>query len=142
MGERLIAPIACRGPDSQNTLISGREVCGFMKFRLEHQLPKKLRYAKVYLEAGSASVFFSLDGTSADWRASIGRGRRLAQLTDREYSRLRALVPATETLDDDGRMVVIRNAIGREESWLQPRWTLTHLSCERPEEDQPYGFSR
>jgi hypothetical protein len=37
-----------------------------MKFRLEHQLPKKLRYAKVYLEAGPASVFFSLDGTSAD----------------------------------------------------------------------------
>jgi hypothetical protein len=113
-----------------------------MKFRLEHRLPKKLRYAKVYLEAGPASVFFSLEGTSADWRASIGRGGRLTQLTDREYSRLRALVPATETLGDDGRMVVIRNAIGREEGWLRPRWTLTRLSCAKPDEDQPDGFSR
>ena len=33
-----------------------------MKLVLEHMLPRKLRYAKVYLEAGSASVFFSLVG--------------------------------------------------------------------------------
>jgi hypothetical protein len=95
-----------------------------MKFRLEHALPRRLRYAKVYLEAGPASLFFSLDGTTADWRASIGRKPARLQLTDREYSRLRASVPAVETLADDGRMFVVRSAPGREETWLRPRWTL------------------
>jgi hypothetical protein len=95
-----------------------------LKFRLEHRLPKRLRYAKVYFEAGSTSLFFSLDGTSADWHASIGR-RKGAQLTDAEYSRLRAEVPAVELLDDDGRRVLIRNSAGYEELWEKPRWILT-----------------
>jgi hypothetical protein len=99
-----------------------------MKFRLEHRLPRRVRYAKVYLEAGSASVFFSLDGTMADWRASIGKKKRETQLSDREYARLRAAIPATETLDDDGRMVIVKNAQGFEESWLRPKWTLTRIS--------------
>jgi hypothetical protein len=86
-----------------------------------------VRYAKVYLEAGSASIFFSLDGTIADWRASIGKRNNLKQLSDREYSRLRAAVPATETVDDDGKMVVVRNTNGDEESWIRPRWVpLSH----------------
>jgi hypothetical protein len=106
-----------------------------MRFWLEHQLPRRLRYAKVYLEAGSASVSFSLDGTSADWRASIGRKGREEQLTDREYTRLRARIPATETMGDDGRMFVVRNAMGREESWLRPRWTLVRVRGARPGED-------
>ena len=99
-----------------------------MKFRLEHRLPRRVRYAKVYLEAGSASIFFSLDGTIADWRASIGKRNNLKQLSDREYSRLRATLPATETLDDDGRIVKVRNANGDEESWVRPRWVLTHTN--------------
>ncbi|MDA4126478.1 MAG: hypothetical protein OK452_04650 [Thaumarchaeota archaeon] len=95
-----------------------------MKFLIEHRLPKRLRYAKVYFEAGPTSVFFSLDGTSADWHASIGRTKDV-QMTDAEYSRLRAEVPAVELLDDDGRNVLIRNAAGREELWEKPRWALT-----------------
>lgn len=108
-----------------------------MKFRLEHGLPRKLRYAKVYLEAGSASVFFSLDGTSADWHARIGRSSEGSQFTDREYSRLRASVPATESLGDDGRMFVVRNASGREETWLRPRWKLLRATGPRQRRERP-----
>ena len=106
-----------------------------MRFRLEHRLPRRLRYAKVYLEAGTASVFFSLDGAHADWTASIGRRSQAMEITDREYSRLRATVPTTETVVDDGRMVVIRNAMGHEEAWLKPRWTLAHVQYSRSDEE-------
>ncbi len=102
-----------------------------MRFRLEHRLPKQLRYAKLSLEAGPASVFFSLDGTNADWRASIGKKRSERGLTDREYARLRALVPAVEAVDDDGRMLVVRNSRGDEERWLKPQWTLTGVRRSR-----------
>ena len=95
-----------------------------LKFFLEHRLPRKLRYAKVYFEAGSASVFFALDGASARWNASIGRSRREVVMTDVEYARLREAVPAKELLDDDGQDVVIRNVAGEEERWTKPRWVL------------------
>ncbi len=94
-----------------------------MKFLLEHMLPRKLRYAKVYFEAGPTSLLFSLDGTSADWHASIGRKKEV-RLTDAEYARLRSEMPAVEMLDDDGQRVLIRNAAGYEELWEKPRWTL------------------
>ncbi len=94
-----------------------------LKFLLEHKLPKRVRYAKVYFEAGPTSLAFSLDGTSADWHASIGR-KRSVRLSDAEYTRLRADVPAMEVLDDDGRRVLIRNASGYEELWEKPRWVL------------------
>ncbi len=98
-----------------------------MKFLLEHQLPRRLRYARVYFEAGSASVFFSLDGASADWHASIGRPRREIEMTDRAYAKLREAVPAVEMLDDDGNNVIIRNAAGYDEQWRRPRWVLTRI---------------
>jgi len=96
-----------------------------MKFLLEHKLPYKLRYAKVFFEAGPAEVYFSLDGASADWHASIGKRRRTVEMTDREYTRLREAVPALEVLDDDGRDFIVRNAAGYEEQWRRPRWVLT-----------------
>ncbi len=94
-----------------------------MKFLLEHKLPKKVRYAKVYFEAGPTSLIFSLDGTSADWHASIGR--RGVEMTDAQYARRRAELPAVELLDEDDRRVLIRNAAGYEELWEKPRWVLT-----------------
>jgi len=106
-----------------------------VRFWLEHRLPRRLRYAKVYFEAGSATVSFSLDGTNADWRASIGRKGVREQMTDREYTRLRAQIPAKEALGDDGRMFVIRNTKGCEESWLKPRWTLVHVRGANPRGD-------
>ncbi len=107
-----------------------------MKVLLEHMLPRRLRYAKVYVEAGSASVFFSLDGTSADWYASIGK-KKGAEMSDKEYTRMRANLPAVETLDDDGRMLVVRNARGYEEQWRKPKWVLTRMRKIRGEPNQP-----
>jgi len=95
-----------------------------MKFLLEHKLPKKIRYAKVYFQAGSTSVLFSLDGSSADWHARIGR-RKGIEMTDVEYARMREAVPAVELLDEDDRRVLIRNSAGYEELWEKPRWVLT-----------------
>ena len=94
-----------------------------MKFLLEHKFPKRIRYARIYFEAGPTSVLFSLDGSSADWHASIGR-RREATMTDAEYARFRAEVPAVEMLDEDGGTVLIRDAAGFEELWRKPRWVL------------------
>jgi len=106
-----------------------------LKFLLEHKFPRRVRYAKVYFEAGPTSVLFSLDGTSADWHASIGRRKR-AEMTDAEYARLRAEVPAVELLDDDGRQVLIKNAAGYEELWEKPRWLLTRARRARPRDQQ------
>ena len=106
-----------------------------MRILLEHKLPKKLRYAKVYVESGSASVYFSLDGASADWHASIGRKKGI-EMSDKEYTRLRANVPAVETIDDDGRMLIVRNALGFEEHWRKPRWVLTRARRARDETER------
>ncbi|MDV3278567.1 MAG: hypothetical protein LYZ69_08935 [Nitrososphaerales archaeon] len=97
-----------------------------MKFFLEHMLPRKLRYARVYLEAGGASVFFSLNGANADWHASIGSSREV-EMSDLEYTRRRANLPAVEKVDDDGRTVIVRNAQGYEEQWKKPQWVLMNL---------------
>ena len=94
-----------------------------MRILLEHKLPKRLRYAKVYDETGNASDDFSLDGDSADWHASIGRRRGL-EMSDKEYTRLRAKIPALEALEEDRRMLVVRNAVGLEEHWEKPHWVL------------------
>ncbi|MDG6902680.1 MAG: hypothetical protein JRM80_12085 [Nitrososphaerota archaeon] len=101
-----------------------------MKLLLEHKLPRRLRYARFYFQAGPTSVQFSLDGTRADWHASIG-GRKKAAMTDAEYARFRAEVPAVELLDDDGDRVLIRNSAGFEELWEKPRWVLER-SRKRP----------
>ena len=94
-----------------------------MTFLLEHKIYRKLRYARVFLQAGPTSVRFSLDGTSADWHASIGKRKR-AVMTDAQYARFRAEVPAVELLDDDGSRMLVRNAAGSEELWEKPHWVL------------------
>ena len=101
-----------------------------MKILLEHKLPRRLRYARVYVEAGNASVYFSLDGASADWHARIGRARGV-EMSDKEYSRLRANIPAVETIDDDGKMLILKDALGFEEHWRKPKWVLTRTRRSR-----------
>jgi hypothetical protein len=97
-----------------------------LKLVVRHDLPHRLRYAKVYMEAGPASVFFSLDGPTANWYASIGR-KRGVEMTDREYTSLRAKTPAVGMLDDDGDRVIVKNSLGYEEEWVKPHWTLAGL---------------
>jgi hypothetical protein len=110
-----------------NMSLVHREPLKVLKFLLEHGLPRKLRYAKVYLQAGAASVFFTLDGASADWHASIGRRSKGIKMSDSEYSRLRDALPAVELLDDDGKTVIIRTAAGFEETWQKPAWVLRRV---------------
>ncbi len=106
-----------------------------MKLRLEHRLPKKLRYAKVYFEAGNAKVSFSLDGTNANWQASIGK-RGGVEMSDKEYARLRANLPAVETIDDNGQVVIVRDSEGFEEQWTKPQWVLRSVrKAKRAERD-------
>ena len=99
-----------------------------MKLRLEHALPRRLRYAKLYFEAGAASLSLSVDGSSANWQASIGRKKNdQVELSDKEYARFRATMPAVELLDDNGQTLVVRNASGYEEQWKRPQWILMGL---------------
>jgi len=97
-----------------------------MKILLEHELPRKLRYARVYLEVGSASLYVSVDGSRASWFGSIGGRRRGAvSISDSEYARYRAATPATELIDEERGRVILRNNEGFEEEWSMPRWVLT-----------------
>jgi len=105
-----------------------------MKILLEHGLPRRLRYAKVYLELGSSSLFVSVDGSHASWYGSIG-GRKLSiSVSDREYSRYRAETPATELVDQNEGRVILRNRQGNEEEWATPRWILTGFRRQREKE--------
>ena len=45
--------------------------------------------------------------------------------TDARYTRLRSELPAVERLDEDGRMVVLRNGAGYDELGERPRWALS-----------------
>ena len=97
-----------------------------MKILLEHELPRKLRYARVYVEVGSASLYVSVDGSRASWFGSIGGRRRGAvSISDSEYARYRAATPATELIDEARGRVILRNKEGFEEEWSMPRWVLT-----------------
>ncbi|HLQ03752.1 MAG TPA: hypothetical protein VK114_03040, partial [Nitrososphaerales archaeon] len=89
-----------------------------MKIFLEHELPRKLRYARVYLEVGNASLYVSVDGSRASWFGSIGGRRREAvSISDSEYARYRAATPATELIDEGRGRVILRNNEGFEEEW-------------------------
>lgn len=82
----------------------------------------------MYFEAGAASLFFSMDGSTANWQASIGRRRTdQLELSDKEYARFRASMPAIEMLDDNGQVLVVKDASGYEEQWKRPQWVLMGL---------------
>ena len=99
-----------------------------MKLLFKHELPKRLRYAKVYLEAGTASLFFSLDGQRASWYASIGESmKRPLSFSDKDYSLHRASSRVVEVVDHDEDRIVLRTENGVEEEWVRPRWILTGL---------------
>src|SRR2546428_11535089 len=97
-----------------------------MKILLEHELPRKLRYAKVYLEVGNASLYVSVDGSRASWFGSIGGRRREAvSILDSVEARYRAATPATELIDDESGRAILRHKEGFDEEWSMPRRALT-----------------
>jgi hypothetical protein len=97
-----------------------------MKLVIKHDLPRRLRYAEVYLQLANASAFVTINGSSASWFARIGCSNPV-QISDKEYSRIRASLPVESVLDDDGEAVILRNAKGREERWYKPRWILESI---------------
>jgi hypothetical protein len=106
-----------------------------MKLLFKHELPKRLSYAKVYLEAGSASLFFSLDGNRASWYASIGSSmKRPVSFSDRDYSLHRASSRVVEVVDHDEDRIVLRTENGVEEEWVRPKWILAGLRRARVRE--------
>ncbi len=105
-----------------------------MKIQIEHDLPRKIRYARMYLELGTASLYVTLDGSTASWSGRIGKRKRAAFVSDREYSRYRASNPAVGLVDADRERVVLRSARGMEEEWLRPHWVLTGVRRVRDEE--------
>lgn len=87
----------------------------------------------MYLELGTASLYITVDGSTASWSGSIGGKRKMAFVSDRAYSRYRASNPAVALLDADGERVVLKSAQGMEEEWLSPRWVLTGVRKARVE---------
>ncbi len=104
-----------------------------MKIQIEHDLPRKIRYAKMYFELGTASLYVTLDGSTASWSGRIGGGRKMAFVSDREYSRYRASNPAVALVDADHERVIVKSARGMEEEWLRPHWVLTGVRRTRVE---------
>lgn len=95
-----------------------------MKLMVQHELPKRLRYAKVYMELASASVFFSLDGSKASVYGSIGTSTKPIALSDPDYARHRTSSKVVEVLNQDDDRVVVKTEDGMEEEWVRPKWVL------------------
>ena len=99
-----------------------------MRLFFKHELPKRLRYARVYLEAANASLFLSIDGSRAHWYASIGEiMRRPVALSDKDYSLHRASSKVVEVVEEDEDRIVLKTETGVEEEWIRPRWVLAGL---------------
>ncbi len=95
-----------------------------MKLLVQRELPKRLRYAKVYMELASASLFFSLDGSKLSLYGSIGASRKPIALTDSDYARHRTSSKVVQVLDEDDDRFVVETEHGLEEEWVRPKWVL------------------
>jgi hypothetical protein len=96
-----------------------------MKLMVKHELPRRLRSARVYLEFLNASLYLSVDGSKASMMGRIGGRQGLpVAIDDRQYSSYRASHGAIEVVDEDEERVVLKTAEGYEEEWLRPKWVL------------------
>jgi len=96
-----------------------------MKLLLQHALPKRLDYLRVFANVGSASFYLSVDGADVQWIGRIQRRRpHSASFSDKEYFRYRAMHPVQQVLDEEKDQVIVKTSDGAEESWIKPRWLL------------------
>ena len=95
-----------------------------MRLLVHHELPKRLRYAKVYMELANASLFFSLDGSKASIYGSIGTSGKPIALSDSDYARHRTSSRVVQVLDQDDDRFVVETEHGLEEEWVRPKWVL------------------
>jgi hypothetical protein len=99
-----------------------------MKLFFEHEFPKRLRYARVYMELANVSLFFSIDGVKASLYGSIGNTKmKPILLSDKDYTRYRSFSKIVEVLDRDEERVIVKTEDGYEEEWLRPKWALVGL---------------
>jgi len=97
-----------------------------LKLVIRHDFPRRIRYAEIYFQFANASAYININGSNASWFATIGNPTSV-ELSDREYSRIRASLPVESVLDDNGELVVLRNKKGMEERWYRPRWILAGI---------------
>ncbi|MBI4257579.1 MAG: hypothetical protein HY619_01365 [Thaumarchaeota archaeon] len=96
-----------------------------MKIVLQHALPRKIDYLKLFASIGSASFYLSVNGRNVQWLGRIEAARsQRRSFTDQEYVRYRMYHPVDEILAENSEEVVVRTKEGVEEQWLKPKWLL------------------
>jgi hypothetical protein len=117
---------------SENTYrnpISKAILAGILKVILEHALPTKVDYFRVFAEVGRANLFLSVDGLEFRCHARLKnqRSRRAdvpRTFSDSEYTRYRMSHPVKKILAKDEDEVVVKTDDNVEETWFLPRWLL------------------
>lgn len=98
------------------------------KIVLDHALPYKLSYLRVYAEMGYARLYLSFDSGNLEWFGKIEKKRSISRaLTDKEYFAHRLKHPIKKVLMDDGDEIVVETKDSVEERWLKPKWFLREV---------------
>jgi hypothetical protein len=99
-----------------------------LKLVLEHALPNKVDYFRVFAEVGPANVFVSVDGLDFKCHARLGKPKLSVSaprtFSDSEYTRYRMSHPVKKILANDEDEVVVKTADNSEETWFLPKWLL------------------
>jgi len=102
------------------------------KIVLDHALPHKLSYLRLYAEMGYARLYLSFDSGNLQWFGKIERNRNTSRtLTDKEYLYHRLKHPVKKVLVEDEDEIVVETKDGAEERWLKPRWLLREVRIKR-----------
>ncbi len=96
-----------------------------MKIVLDHALPHKLDYLRVYAELGYARLYLSFDSGNIQLFGKIEKNKSNPRaITDKEYFAYRLRHPLKNVLMEDEDELVVETEDGLEEAWLKPRWLL------------------
>lgn len=102
------------------------------KIVLDHALPHKLSYLRLYAEMGYARLYLSFDGGNLQWFGKIEKKRSVTKtLTDKEYFAHRLKHPIKRVLVEDEDELVVETMDGAEERWLKPRWLIREVRIKR-----------
>ena len=102
------------------------------KIVLDHALPRKLSYLRLYAEMGAARLYLSFDSGNLQWFGKIEKNRSVSRtMTDREYLAYRLKHPIKKVLAEDEDEIIVETKDGAEERWLKPRWLLREVRIKR-----------
>lgn len=102
------------------------------KIVLDHALPHKLSYLRIYAEVGYARLYLSFDSGNIQWFGKIEKKRSISRaITDRGYFAHRLKHPIRKVLMEDEDEIVVETYEGVEERWLKPRWLLREVRIRR-----------